>query len=166
MEDIVAIKRQSFKRIGTRGTEVEYIEKYFLELVRLWPDYWMKVDELKREFLKDANRKPKENKKPTDKTSSPQIKLPSTTTAAKKPKPATILPVNANSNNVKMKAIELTATEKSTNKAPIVKTEKRLSDITSKVTGASTISAVISTVAMAPADMKSSSTANASNKVR
>lgn len=166
MEDIVALKRQSFKRMGIRSTEVEYIEKYFAELVRLWPDFWMKVDELKREFLKDANRKPKENKKPTDKTSSAQIKLPTTTTAAKKPKPATILPVNANNNNVKVKAIELAATEKSTNRAPIAKTEKRLSDITSKMTSTSAMTAVVSTVAMMPADMKSSSTANASIKVR
>lgn len=167
MEDIVALKRQSFKRIPIRiGKDYEYIETYFKEkLIPLWPPSWMRMDELRREFLKDANRKPKENKKPTDKTGIPPIKLP-TTIAAKKPKSATTSVTSANHNNVKVHAIDLAAIEKATMKAPIVKTDKRLSDITSIMTGTSSMPAVISTASLTPTDMKSNSTTNPSNKVR
>lgn len=167
MEDIVALKRQSHKRIVIRTCkDYEYIETYFKEhLIPLWPQSWMRFEELRREFLKDADRKPKENKKPTEKTSNPAIKLP-TTTVAKKPKPAPIASVTANNNNVKVNAMDLAAHEKPTNKAPTAKTDKKLSDITSKVTGTSTTTAVISTVTLTPTEMKSGSATNSSNKVR
>lgn len=163
MEDIVTLRRQSYKRIGIRRCkEHEYIESYLKdELCKLWPENWMKFDELRREFMKDV-RKPKENKKPTDKMANPSSKLPTTTTAtAKKPKPTTMSSVTANNNIVKVNAIDSKTIEKSANKAIAVKSEKKLIDITSKVTGASTIPAT-SSATTAPTDMKST----ISNKVR
>lgn len=167
MEEIVALKRQSHKRIVIRAyKDYEYIESYFKEhLIQLWPLNWMRFEELRREFLKDADRKPKENKKPTEKASNPAIKLP-TTTIAKKPKPAPITSVTANNNNVKVNVIDLVAHEKTTIKAPTAKTDKKLSDITSKVTGTSTMTAVISSVTLMPTEMKSGSATISSNKVR
>lgn len=170
MADIVALKREAYKSIGIRTTkDYEYIEQYCREhLIPLWPPHWMRFDELRKKFLKEfpANRKPKENKKPTDKTSRPAIKLP-TVAIAKKTKSTTNPSVTANNNNIKLNALDLATNEKPINKATAtVKTEKRLSDITSKVTGTSAMTAVISTVILTPADMKTSSTTNLSNKVR
>lgn len=167
MEEIVDLKRQSHKRIVIRTCkDYEYIETYFKEhLIPLWPAHWMRFEELRREFLKDADRKPKENKKPTEKQSHPAIKLP-TTTVAKKPKPAPITSVTANNNNVKVNAIDLVANEKTIVKAPTAKTDKKLSDITSKVTGTSAMAAVISTCTLIPTEMKSGAATISSNKVR
>lgn len=162
-EDIVTLKRESYKSIGLRNIkEDEYVEQYFREhLIPLWPPHWMRFDDLRREFMKGTNRKPKENKKPTDTSSKSTIKLPP---VAKKPKPATITSVTALNNNTK--ALDLATTDKPANKVATAKTDKRLSDITSKVTGTSAMTAVISTVTLTPTEIKCSSTTNLSNKVR
>lgn len=69
INEIIVQRKHIFKALRLRNqTEEEFVDGYLKEkIVPIWPKGWMKLENLKKEFLNNSiNRKPKENKKPTN----------------------------------------------------------------------------------------------------
>lgn len=123
-----------------------FVDAYLTEkVVPIWPDGWMNLGDLQRECNKSANKKPKENKKPSENANATSALVPRTSvsgSSVKDVKPTSTL-ASTNNNVVKSKSPSLIkdtisseiSVEKSANKVSITKTEKKLTDITSKVIG-------------------------------
>lgn len=161
MEEIVKIKREAFKLKLIRGQkDWEYIDKYFIEhLVPLWPPQWMKVDELRREFLREAIPKPKEHRKSTDKIPNVKNSTGETAATAKKSKPpATARDAPANLLN----AIDMVINDiLMPSETSISKTEKKSGDSLLKTSP----TAVITSVSLVPTEEPNGPTSSTSTKV-
>lgn len=66
--EIYQIKSSFFNSAKAEESLDEFLEMYFKQdIVKIWPEGWMKVEELKKEIRRlTGQKKPKENKKPTD----------------------------------------------------------------------------------------------------
>lgn len=127
--ELVAKRKESYIVLQPRNkTSEEYLEAFLKEnILILWPDGWMKFEELKKECFKSTNKKPKENKKPSENTNSVSVSLVQSSSSI-------TLTSSTNDKASKESKIGETSVEKLSSKITITKTDRKQNDITSKIT--------------------------------
>lgn len=158
VHELITMRKQSYAVIKPRNKTIEeFLTNYITdELVALWPKNWMKSDELQKECQKGVNKKPKENKKPADNVNigSPAVHTATVPMTVAKEFKLTATIVSSNNNNVVKPKTNEIFVEKTANHVTITKTEKKLTDITSKVTGAPTASSTYTnSMTITPTDL-------------